>query len=189
MRLKKWPRPLAFSGNMRYVLCMDLAIKYRGKTINADDVTFIKSLIAENPRDSRFALSIKLCKAWNWVQKNGALKDMVCRGLMLQLHRADHIKLPARKRPPVNPLSKRKKPDIVRIEKTSLITTLKAVRPLKFMQVRRTPSEKVFNSLIDQYHYLGYCQPVGEHLKYIICAKNKPIACMVFGAAPHQTPG
>ena len=66
---------------MHYILFMEPAIKYRGKTIHADDVSFIKGQIAENPNDSRLALSVKLCKAWNWVQPNGALKDMVCRGL------------------------------------------------------------------------------------------------------------
>ena len=30
--------------------------------------------------------------------------------------------------------------------------------------------EPLFNSLIEQYHYLGYEQPVGEHLKYLVWA-------------------
>jgi hypothetical protein len=33
-------------------------------------------------------------------------------------------------------------------------------------QVRRTGDEPLFNSLMEQYHYLAYEQPVGEHLKY-----------------------
>jgi len=53
---------------MHYVLFVDPAIKYRGKTFNADDISFIKGLIAENPEASRFALSKKLCREWNWVQ-------------------------------------------------------------------------------------------------------------------------
>ena len=32
--------------------------------------------------------------------------------------------------------------------------------PLEFVQVRRTPEEPLFNSLMEQYHYLGYKQPV-----------------------------
>jgi len=172
--------------NHGYILFMDLVIKYRGKTFNADDVSFIKRLIADNPNDSRFLLSVKLCKAWNWVQANGALKDMTCRGFMLQLHRAGHIQLPARKRPPVNPFAKLKKPELVHIRHNSLVATLKAIRPLRFAQVRRTPSEKLFNSLIDQYHYLGYRQPVGEHMKYIIYAQDKPIACMAWTSAPRH---
>ena len=75
---------------------------------------------------------------------------------------------PRRKRPPLNPFGKRKKPDVVHIQQKPLAGSLKSIRPLTFSQVRRTPSEKLFNSLIHQYHYLNYCQPVGEHLKYIV---------------------
>ena len=62
---------------------MSLPFRYRGKVITGDDIAFINQLIGENPDVSRWALSKKLCVAWNWVQSNGALKDMVCRGLML----------------------------------------------------------------------------------------------------------
>jgi hypothetical protein len=37
--------------------------------------------------------------------------------------------------------------------------------------------------LIEQYHYLGYCHPVGEHLKYIVFAQQKPIACLSWSSA------
>ena len=72
---------------------MDLGIKYQGKIATTADVEFIKRLIAENPGDSRRGISKKLCEAWNWVQPNGALRDMVCRGFLLRLHRAGYIKL------------------------------------------------------------------------------------------------
>ena len=38
--------------------------------------------------------------------------------------------------------------------------------------MRRTPEEALFNSLMEQYHYLGYEQPVGEHLKYLVKAER-----------------
>ena len=83
---------------------METILTYRGKTISAQDAAFIRTLIDENPRDSRRRLSVKLCQAWNWRQANGALRDMVCRGMMLALHRAGHIALPpVRCRPPNSP--------------------------------------------------------------------------------------
>ena len=63
---------------------------------------------------------------------------------------------------------------------------MKSIRPLQFIQVRRTPLEKLFNSLVDQYHYLGYCRPVGEHLKYIFFAGKNPIACLAFSSGPRH---
>ncbi len=178
--------PLAFQAIKYYDVGMDLEITYRGRTATTDDVVFINRLIAENPEDSRRALSQKLCRAWNWVQPNGALKDMVCRGFMLELHRAGYIKLPEKKRTPNNPFVKRKKPNRITVDQTPLITTVSGIQPLEFQQVRRGPSEALFNSLIEQHHYLGYCYPVGEQLKYMVFSNNRPIACFAWSSPPRH---
>lgn len=168
------------------IVVMEAQIKYRGKCINADDIASIRQLIAKNPGDSRWRLSRKLCQAWNWVQPNGALRDMVCRGLMLELDRAGYIKLPPRKRRPDNPLANRRNPSKIEIDQTPFRATVKEITPLEIRQVRRTESEKLFNSLIEQYHYLGYTQPVGEHLKYMVCGGGRPIACFSCSSAPRH---
>ncbi len=162
---------------------MSLKFRYRGKVVTSDDVAFINQLIDENPSDSRWVLSKKLCRAWNWVQPNGALKDMVCRGLMLELHRAGHIRLPAKKRCVPNPFINRKKPAKVAIDQSRVDGKLSDIKPLQFFQVRRTVSEKLFNSLIEHYHYLGYCHPVGEQLKYIVYSQQRPLACLAWSSA------
>ena len=41
---------------------------------------------------------------------------------------------------------------------------LKELRPIELQQVRRTGDEPLFNSLMEQHHYLQYEQPVGEQL-------------------------
>jgi hypothetical protein len=66
-----------------------------------------------------------------------------------------------------------RRPEPIPIDPEPLTTSLKQVRPLRFSQVRRSREEKLFNSLMDTCHYLGYCQPVGEHLKYMVLADNK----------------
>ncbi len=111
---------------------------------------------------------------------------MVCRGFMLHLHRSGHIQLPPRKSQPGNPSGKQKKPDVVPVSQEPLTAPLKTIQPLRFVQVRRTAAEKLFNSLVNQYHYLGYCRPVGEHLKYIVYAGKNPIACLTWGSAPRH---
>ena len=47
---------------------------------------------------------------------------------------------------------------------TPIEERLRALQPLEFEQVRRTAGEPLLNSLMDEHHYLGYEQPVGEHL-------------------------
>ena len=108
---------------------METVFKYRGRHLTAREVAFIRELIADHPTASRRGLSKELCQVWNWVQPNGALRDLVCRSLMLELHRA---------------------------------------------------------GLIEEHHYLGYTQPVGEHLKFLVLSHERPVACFVFSSAPRH---
>lgn len=165
---------------------MELDVKYRGRIATTEDVDFIRRLIDENPGMSRRALSVELCRAWNWTQANGQLRDMVCRGFLLQLDRAGYIKLPAKKTTFTNAFIHQKKPSRIEVDKTPICAPLSHIQPLQFKQVRRTPEEKLFNSLIEHYHYLGYTQPVGEHLKYLIFFDQRPIACFAFSSAPRH---
>jgi hypothetical protein len=161
-------------------------LTYRGRVIRNEDILYIKDLIAAHPRESRRRLSQKLCEAWQWKQANGALRDMVCRGLLLMLERAGHIELPPVKFVPHNPLARRVRPSSVLIDKTPVEGSLDRIQPLKFVQVRRSADEPLFNSLMEEHHYLGYEQPVGEHLKYLVWAKGRPIACVAWSSAPRH---
>jgi len=60
------------------------------------------------------------------------------------------------------------------------------LRPLEFRQVRRTSDEPVFNGLMEEHHYLGYVQPVGEHLKYMVHTLGRPVACLAWSSAPRH---
>jgi hypothetical protein len=159
---------------------------FRQRAVTESDVAFIRKLVGEHPTASRRALSKKICEAWNWVQPNGTLRDMVCRGLMLHLHRQGLIELPPVSYVRRNPLVERRRPALIQVDPTVLNTTLGEIRPLEFRQVRRTPEESLFNSLLDQNHYLNYTQPVGEHLKYLVYARGRPIACLAWSSSPRH---
>lgn len=166
---------------------MEAIFSYRHRHLTEADVAFIRELIAAHPRVSRRQLSTKLCQAWNWVQANGALRDMVCRSLMLELHRAGLIELPPIVKRPCNPLARRSRPALVEVDQQPLQGCLSEIREqLRVCQVRRTPDEAVFNSLLEQHHYLGYTQPVGEQLKYLVYANQRPIACVAWSSAPRH---
>jgi hypothetical protein len=158
-------------------------LSYRHRVITNEDLVFIRQLIAANPQSSRRNLSEKLCQAWNWVQANGALRSMVCRGLMLMLHRQGLIELPAVRQANLNPFVDRAVPAQVSVDDGPLDMSLADLGTLEIRQVRRTPDETVFNALMQQHHYLGYTQPVGEQLKYMVFAQGRPIACMAWSSA------
>jgi len=165
---------------------MQIVFSYRGRQLTESDCVLIRALIAANPQASRRALSKKLCEAWQWVQANGRPRDMVCRGLMLALHRAGAIHLPPVRLVPPNPLAHRRPPSPVAIDQAPIHTSLRDLEPLEFRQVRRTGEERLFNGLIAAHHYLGYTQPVGEHLKYLIYAGHRPVAGFAWSSAPRH---
>src|SRR5215472_6021875 len=160
--------------------------RYRGRVVSTEDVIFVRQLIADNPQASRRRLSEKLCEAWQWKQANGALRDMVCRGLLLMLHRAGAIELPAIRFRTLNPFVRRVAPAPMLTDMTPINGALKELQPIALQQVRRTGDEPLFNSLMEQHHYLKYEQPVGEHLKYLAWAQGRPIACLAWSSAPRH---
>ena len=162
---------------------METLLRYRGRPVTAADVRFIRELIACHPGESRRRLSQILCEAWDWRQANGVPRDMVARGLMLALSRAGHIQLPAVRMRPRNPLAVRVRPEPVQLERTPVSVSLKELGTLVFRQVRRTPEERCFNSLLESHHYLGYTQPVGEQLKFMVCAGQRPVALFAWSSA------
>lgn len=133
---------------------MEREWRYRGRTITASEVGFIRELIAAHPEASRRELSQRLCEAWNWKQRNGALRDMVCRGLLLLLDRAGEIALPAARPCPSNPFVQRSRPEPVIPDNRPVQSKLAEILPLEIEQVRWREEEPLFNSLMEQYHYL-----------------------------------
>jgi len=163
---------------------MEAIITYRRRSVTREDVATIRRIIEAHPDKSRRFISQEVCRKWDWRQPNGSLKDMVCRSLLLLLESKGLIKLPARKWTPANPLAERKKPARVSVDNTPIHCSVADLFPIKLEQVRRTPFEKIFNGLVSEYHYLGYSQPVGEHLKYVAFSSDRPIACLAWGSAP-----
>lgn len=120
--------------------------KYRGRVVTAEDIAFIRQFIAQYPDASRRRLSAKLCEAWQWKQANGALCDMVCRGLLLMLHRAGEIELPPVRQVSRNPFVERERPAPVLLDTSPILGPLSGLQPIELEQVRRTGDEPLFNS-------------------------------------------
>jgi hypothetical protein len=165
---------------------MDEVLRHRGRSVSSEDVEEIKQLIAGNPGASRRDLSKRLCEKWNWRQPNGELRGMVCRGLMLALDRAGYIELPPVRYKPPNPLLERRHRDVIEIDESPIECPLSQLGSLELRQVRRTADDRLFDRLVETHHYLGYTQPVGEHLKFLVYASERPVACLAWSSAPRH---
>jgi len=165
----------------------DVVLSFRGRLIREAEVAFVRALIARHPELSRRRLSVKVCEAWQWVQPNGQPRDMVCRSLLLALHRAGHLELPAKRQsPPNNALRHRHVAPVPPYDTTPRTGPVASLGPVTITLVRRTDGEALFGELLRRHHYLGYSRPVGEHLKYLVWAGERPIACLGWSSAPLQ---
>jgi hypothetical protein len=112
--------------------------------VGSSEVAFLRQLIQEHPYLSRYALSRKVCEAWEWKQPNGALRDMVCRGLLLMLHRAGAIQLPA-PRKALHNRPEGHRPELIAADSRPVRGPLSELGVLEFQQVR--PSKRLGKSL------------------------------------------
>jgi len=165
---------------------MKVVARYRGRELRETDLGVIRDVIAAHPEASRRQLSKLLCQAWDWRQENGQLRDMLCRSLLLVLHRAGHISLPPVRQVPPNNAVLRRRPSPVPVDRTPLVAPLSELGPLEFRQVRRTAEERLCEALIAEHHYLGYVRPVGEHLKYLVWARDRVVACFAWSSPPRH---
>jgi hypothetical protein len=165
---------------------MEAWIRYRGKIYTFKEIHEIREIILAHQDRSRRFISEEICRRWGWRQPNGVLKDMICRGLLLQLEAQGFIELPPRKKNPLNPLLRHQKPEIVEVDQAPRAGKLSDLRPIELVGVRRTPWERLYRSLIEQHHYLGYCRPVGEHLEYLAMSYGEPVACLGWCSSPRH---
>jgi len=161
---------------------MEQTLILRGRSVTPQDLDLIRSVINQHREKGRTFISKELCRAWNWHQPNGTLKDMACRELLRRLDQKGLISLPSKK---IHIDQKQKKlPLNLLPHETHPITgKLKEFLPIELKMVRGSPQEALHNYLIHQYHYLGYRQIVGPSLKYMAYIQGHPIACLSWGAA------
>lgn len=172
---------LASGVSFWYIMDM-LPITIRKRTITEHDLELIQTTVNEHWDKGRTAISKILCQKWNWIQPNGQLKDMACREVLLTLNRKGLLKLPPRRTSAHNEKRNRSIP-LVEVDQTPIDSKLSELPPIELKSVRNTQLEALYNSLVQQHHYLGYRQIVGSHLKYMAFIGDRPVACTGWGSA------
>jgi hypothetical protein len=159
-----------------------LPITIRKRTITKADIESIQTTVNKHWDKGRTPISKILCQKWNWIQPNGHLKDMACREVLLTLNRKGLLKLPPRQTSAYNEKRNRSIP-VLEVDQSPVNCKLADLPHVELKSVRNTHLEPLYNSLIQQHHYLGYRQIVGNHLKYIAFTDHRPIACLGWGSA------
>lgn len=156
----------------------------QGRTLRPEEVELIRDWLQAHPDSNRSRLSRELCVAWNWRNGAGRLKDMAARSLLLKLEARGQIQLPPRRTASVNDLRNRQVGPIEH-DQSAVAGPLQSLQPVRVQPVSQIGSEaRLFQFLLQRYHYLGHRNCVGENLKYLARdSEGRPLACLLFGSA------
>jgi len=159
----------------------------QGRTLTADDLAQIRTWRAEHSTWHRTRLARELCARWGWRNGVGQLKDMAARSLLLKLEARGWITLPPRQRPSVN--GRRNQRSLGEVQAPVRIQApLASLHPLRVAPLAPgSPEAAGFGALLQQHHYLGHRNCVGENLKYLVRDRHgRPLAGALFGSAAWQ---
>ena len=158
--------------------------RYSGRIITADEIDWIREYIAANPTLNRVALSRLVGQYLKWLDPHGQLKEMSCRVAMLRMHRDGLIELPAPKGKNGNGSRCPRKFSATSAAGSSILSPVSQLAPLVMSQARTSSDTRLWNELIQRYHYLGHSPLTGAQIKYLIySAGGSLLAVLGFAAA------
>jgi hypothetical protein len=158
-----------------------LVFRYRGRELNAKDISFIRAPVHRHYAQGRTRISQILCNAWQWVQPNGKPKEYAVRDLLLRLEERGFIELPPRIRRNNN----RKKNSFAQIPffpKTPLGGSAGDYQEL-CVRLAAPSYGYLWDYLVHHYHYLGLPTLVGEHLRHLVFLNGQVVACLAWASA------
>jgi len=160
-------------------------MRYCGRDFDDDDLARIRRLAAL-PGTNRLTISRRVCEELRWRKPDGGLKEMSCRVALLRMQADGLVELPAPLRRNGN--ATRSTPRTPEAEpRAPLITPASDLRELRLALVESKRDSRLWNELVDRYHYLGYKPLPGAQLRYFARAENAILALFGFGAAAWKT--
>jgi hypothetical protein len=159
----------------------------RRRRIGPEDLELIRRLIAEEGQQGRSHISNRLCEIWDWRQANGLFRQIACRDLLRQLQSKGLIQLPPMLKPArrVGYVNRVPRPEW--LEGVPVEGGLGQVRQEIALELAQgVEQSRLFNRLTGAYHYLGYQQPTGAQLKYLVWHRAEPLGGLSFGPAAFQ---
>jgi hypothetical protein len=159
----------------------------RGRRIGEDDLSLIRGLINTEGHRGRSYISDRLCEIWDWRQANGRFRQIACRDLLRQLGGKGLVKLP-----PMLHGARRAgyQSEVTAVELRDRVPLAGPLAPIRneirVTLVQSPEGARLFKGLMGAYHYLGYQQPTGGHVKYLAYYREDPLACVSFGPAAYR---
>jgi hypothetical protein len=143
---------------------MTLPMILCGRNFSEQDLAVIRDIVSIGNLN-RTEISREVCRRLRWLKPDGGLKDMSCRVALLRLHSSGEIELP--------PPRSRNGKGGCRIKCTAaanlghpITDDLSGLGTVKLIRITDRPLSRLWNELIQRYHYLGYTPLPGAQIRY-----------------------
>lgn len=160
-----------------------LPILIRGRAFGLRDLRVILVCAHEHRDRSRTFISQEICRRLEWKQPNGWLKERACRDVLRHLQRRRLVRLPS---PKSRPQNNRVRPRAFHRELSRQRDFHQPVRDMpvsiRFELAKGNMAERLWNYVVDRFHYLGYRVSVGRTLKYLVWGDDLLVAAISFSS-------
>lgn len=155
-----------------------------GKPFGTEGLSVAIEELGRSPSPNRAELARRLCGRLHWYNPSGQPQLMSARVGLLSLHRQGLLELP----PPLKSNGNgRRQPQATTAGNPQRPITAGAgeLTPLCFERVEgRTAASRLWNEMVQRYHYLGYTPMSGAQLRYFVRGGDgRELALLGFGAA------
>lgn len=157
-----------------------LPLIIRGRPFDLHDLRVVLQSTSKHFDKGRTYISQDVCTKLGWTQPNGWLKDRACRDVLRRLQELGLISLPAMLATGARPAPGESAARLRDYDQRALIRHLRG--PIRLKLAKGTSSEKVWNTLVGRYHYLGHSTSVGRCLKYLVTVQDQVLGAISFSS-------
>ena len=161
---------------------------FGGERLTRRQIADVQEIVSALPLLSRTELGHTVCVHLGWQTPNGHNRIQSATGLLEALEQLGILSLPARKRT----LRGRQRPVVPGARsdpQPEIGGPLAECRPLQLEVVRGREAVGEWNEWVQRYHPLGYRQPMGNHVRYLLRERGgRPLGCLLFDFAARRLP-
>ena len=162
---------------------------FGGRRFTRKQLSQIQLTVNSFPELSRRELANTICEHLAWLTPSGTHRSHACLNALEQMETENLFTLPTK----IESSKKNKRRPIVHTknsdEQPPIIEDLKSLLPIQLIPAIDAPDKKLWDEYIDRYHYLGYKQPIGTHLRYfIVDSGGRKLGCLLFSFASRELP-
>lgn len=151
-----------------------------GRRFSQEEIQQICQTVRDFANLSPTELAATLCEHLGWYTVAGGLKITACEKLLAKLQGHGLLKVASKRLC----RTQRQRVEITAGSdpRSSVCCTLEELGALR-LEVVTGKKERRFNEYIQRYHPLGYRQPFGYRMRYVIRSDHGALGCLLFGGA------